>query len=478
MATDADAPLAVLLAVQLPGVDEAELASSLDELQRLVTTLGLQTIGRVTQKRRQLAAGKVVGDGKLEDLATWTGGSGRVEGFVALKKRREKDAREAEDEAGDEDESDQAIEVAASDEVDEHDAAAPSSRKPKDSPLATVVVVDHELTPTQQRNLERATKAEVLDRTSVILEIFSRHAKSREARLQVEVAKLKYLAPRLREGGGGEDRVRGGVGGKGAGETSLELDRRRIRDRIAEVKQELARIEGGANVRRHRRHDALTIALVGYTNAGKSSLMRALTSSEIYVADKLFATLDTTVRALHPRSEPPILVTDTVGFIKKLPHDLVASFRSTLDEANEADLLLHVVDAADPAMLQQFAVTREVLAEIGADTRPSLLVLNKADQLSPEQLAAHRAAYPDAVLMSARSPQDVARLRERIIEHFAGAFATATILLPWADFGKIAQIRAQCQVLSQQDGDAGAQLELRGPAAMLESLAQAYPTIG
>ena len=230
------------------------------------------------------------------------------------------------------------------------------------------MLVDHDLTPTQQRNLEKATGADVLDRTSVILEIFHRHAKTREARLQVEIARLRYLAPRLREGGGGGDRVRGGVGGKGAGESALELDRRRIRDRIAELKHELSRIEGGAKTRRERRSELPTVALVGYTNAGKSSLMRALTSTEVYVADKLFATLDTTVRRLVPPTEPPILVTDTVGFIKKLPHDLVASFRSTLDEAGDADLLLHVVDAGDPAHADQLAVTREVLAEIGADS--------------------------------------------------------------------------------------------------------------
>src|SRR5439155_135369 len=185
---------------------------------------------------------------------------------------------------------------------------------------------------------------EVLERTDVIIEIFQLHASSRPARLQVEIARLTYMAPRLRETGGGE-RQRGGIGLRGAGESSVELDRRKIRDRISELKTELAAIEDESKTRRARRQEALRVALVGYTNAGKSSLMRALTGSHVLVADKLFATLDTTVRALWPESRPRILVSDTVGFIKKLPHDLVASFRSTLDEALEASLLLQIVDA-------------------------------------------------------------------------------------------------------------------------------------
>jgi GTP-binding protein HflX len=170
----------------------------------------------------------------------------------------------------------------------------------------------------------------VLDRSSVIVEIFHRHAKSREARLQVELARLMYVAPRLRETGAGADRQRGGVGGKGAGESAVELDKRKIRDRVAQLREEIAEVQVQAATRRSRRKDARRVALVGYTNAGKSSLMRMLTGSGVYVADKLFATLDTTVRQLHPPAHPPVLVGDTVGFIKKLPHELVASFRSRL----------------------------------------------------------------------------------------------------------------------------------------------------
>ncbi len=232
------------------------------------------------------------------------------------------------------------------------------------------MLVDQDISPSQARNLERATGVEVLDRTAVILAIFQRHARSREARLQVEIARLEYMAPRLRETGGGRDRQGGGIGGRGAGESASELDRRKVRDRVAELRQELASIEHEAGTRRQRREDINTVALVGYTNAGKSSWMRALTGSGVLVEDKLFATLGTTVRALKPETATRVLVSDTVGFIKHLPHDLVASFRSTLDEARECSLLLHIVDASDPAFQAQIDVTREVLASIGADESP------------------------------------------------------------------------------------------------------------
>jgi GTP-binding protein HflX len=209
---------------------------------------------------------------------------------------------------------------------------------------AEFVIIDHEISPNQARNLERATGTQVLDRTGVIVEIFHRHAHSREAKLQVEMARLQYISPRLRESSAAGERRQG----YGAGESDLELNRRKVRDRVAELKEQLDDIQRDNDERRSARRDQLRVALVGYTNAGKSSLMRALTGSEVLVADKLFATLDTTVRALHPEAKPRVLISDTVGFIKNLPHDLVASFRSTLAEALEASLLLFVVDVSDP----------------------------------------------------------------------------------------------------------------------------------
>jgi GTP-binding protein HflX len=454
-------PTAVVAAVQLPNVTDAELESSLEELERLAKTLGLDPIGRVTQRRSGLATGIVLGEGKLVELAGWTGGTGKVEAYQKPGGAQKKDRGREDDEDEEDDDDDEDTTT----DLDDGSASGP----PADA-RAKVVLVDHDLTPTQQRNLEKATGVEVLDRTSVILEIFQRHAKTREARMQVEVARLRYLAPRLREGGGGGDRVRGGVGGKGAGETSLELDRRRIRDRIAEIRHELSQIEGGAKNRRTRRSELPTVALVGYTNAGKSSLMRALTGSDVYVADKLFATLDTTVRRLQPPTEPPILVTDTVGFIKKLPHDLVASFRSTLDEAGAADLLLHVVDAADAAHADQLAVTREVLREIEADDVPSWLLLNKIDRVDEVGRTNLRAHYPNAIQLSAMDKLDVAKLRDLLLEHFVGKLEEAELSVPYA-MQKIAHlIHERTTVLVEEHGDDGTRFVVRAPARVLEDL--------
>ena len=423
----------------------------------------------MTQRRKGLATGIVLGEGKLVELATWTGGTGKVEAYVKPGGKQKKDETDDEDDDDEDEDGDTATSSEPTSDAPEPDDAV-AAEKPAEAPKAKVVLVDHDLTPTQQRNLEKATGVEVLDRTSVILEIFHRHAKTREARMQVEIAKLRYLAPRLREGAGGGDRVRGGIGGKGAGETSLELDRRRIRDRIAELKHELSQIEGGAKTRRTRRSELPTVALVGYTNAGKSSLMRALTSSDVYIADKLFATLDTTVRRLQPPTEPPILVTDTVGFIKKLPHDLVASFRSTLDEAGSADLLLHVVDAADAAMADQLAVTREVLREIDADDVPGWLLLNKIDRVDEVGRTNLRARYPNAIQLSAKDRADVGRLRELLIEHFVGKLEEAELSVPYA-LQKIAHlIHERTTVLVEEHGDEGTRFVVRAPARVLEDL--------
>ncbi len=456
-------PTAVVVAVQLPGITDGELASSVAELERLAKTLGLDPIGRVVQRRARLAPGVVLGKGKLVELSEWTGGSGEVPTFESVVARRRRKEAEADEEA------DAELEDAA-DEPDPDDEPADKVTPPK---RAEVVLVDHDLTPTQHHNLERATGVDVLDRSSVIIEIFHRHAKTREARLQVELARLRYLAPRLRASSGGGDRVRGGIGGKGAGESALELDRRRIRDRIAELNHELAQFKGGAQTRRERRSELPTVALVGYTNAGKSSLMRSLTSTEVYVADKLFATLDTTVRRLVPPTDPPILITDTVGFIKKLPHDLVASFRSTLDEAADADLLLHVVDASDPAHADQLAVTRDVLAEIGADEVPTWLLLNKIDRVDDEARARLADHYPGALQLSAKRPYDVAALRERLIEHFVGALEEVELDIPWSHQRLVHVVHERATVLAETHHDDGTRMRLRAPSGVIEGLREA-----
>ena len=449
MSTSATAPprpRTVLVGVQLPGVSEGELQSSLDELARLAKTLGLDIVARVTQRRDRLAPAAVVGEGKLKELAALTGGSGVVPVGPPSKQREDEAAR-----------------------AEAAEAAAGETPATPDAPRATVVVVDHELSPSQARNLERATGAEVLDRSAVILAIFQRHARSREARLQVEIARLSYVAPRLRETGG-RDRQGGGIGGRGVGESHLELDRRKLRDRIAELREELVAIEREAGTRRRRRGEFGTAALVGYTNAGKSSWMRALTGSGVLVQDKLFATLDTTIRALAPETTPRILISDTVGFIKKLPHDLVASFRSTLDEARDADLLVQVADAADPAFPAQIEVTREVLASLGAAESPHLLVLNKADRLDPtarEQLAHD---WPDALLLSSRDPADIAALRERITAFFERDMVEEELVVPYAQQRVVAEAHATTHVLAESHDEHGTRLRLRAAPETLARL--------
>ncbi|MCC6214660.1 MAG: GTPase HflX [Polyangiaceae bacterium] len=456
-------PRAVVLGVQLPGVSDGDFESSIVELERLAATLGLEPVARVVQRRDFLAAAAVVGRGKLDELAAVTGGTGKVPTRARRKKRRiDEPAPESS-----EDDGELESEGAEGDEPASGCADAPA-RWPEHE-RAGVVLVDHDITPSQARNLELATGAEVLDRTSVILSIFQRHARSRVAKLQVELARLEYVAPRLRESSSGGDRVRGGKS-KGAGESSLELDRRRIRDRMAELRRQIAEAAEGARVRRVRRTDASVVALVGYTNAGKSSLMRALTGSEVYVADKLFATLDTTVRVLVPETRPRILVSDTVGFIKSLPHSLVASFRSTLEEAREADLLLHVVDAADPAFRAQLAVTREVLEEIGAGEVPSLLILNKRDLLPEGSEAALLAEYPEALVVSARRPGDVAALHRALVDWFERDLVTATVHVPHAKQRLLGVVHDECRVLSERWDEAGAELAIRAPAAVLGRL--------
>jgi GTPase len=443
--TEAPRPKAVLVSVQLPGITDAEQQSSLKELKRLCQTLGFEVVGEVTQKRKGLGAATLLGKGKLVELAAWTGGTGFVpKGPPGKTKGTEEDEEEEEDET------------------------EPLHLEAPPAPRATFVVIDHELSPRQLRNIESATSAEVLDRTGVIIEIFHRHASSRPARLQVEIARLTYVAPRLRATGGGE-RQRGGVGLRGAGESSMELDRRKIRDRIAELKTELAAIDDESKTRRARRQEALRVALVGYTNAGKSSLMRALTGSHVFVADKLFATLDTTVRALWPESRPRILVSDTVGFIKKLPHDLVASFRSTLDEALEASLLLQVVDAADPVFRAQMQVTREVLDEIGAGDVPSIVVLNKIDKVAQIEREGLLKEFPAALLVSAKDPADVRRVRDAIIGAFEADMTEVDLVVPYDAGSAIGEVH-KVHVISESYAEDGVHYRLRAPESAIERI--------
>jgi GTP-binding protein HflX len=398
---------AIVASVQLPKVGDVEFEASLTELRQLAKTLGFEVVGKFTQKRAGFDSGAYFGKGKREEL-----------------------------------------------------------RLLREQAAADVVLIDHEISPSQQFALTKEVGCEVMDRTMVILEIFHRHASSRYARAQVEIARLGYMAPRMREAAkeaGPKDRGRSGTGGRSGGESHGELDRRKIRDRIAELQKELDGMgleRRTQRARRQEREGLARVALVGYTNAGKSTLMRALTASEALVADKLFATLDTTVRALHPETVPRVLVSDTVGFIKNLPHGLVASFKSTLDEALEASLLLHVVDASDAGFERQLAVTEEVLAEIGAEGVPRLLVFNKIDRGGDE--TALRAKHPDCIVMSAKREGDVARLHEAIVAFFQRDLVEAELFLPWSEQKLRGQIFATCTVLEERSDAEGAFLRVRG----------------
>ncbi|WNG55770.1 GTPase HflX [Archangium gephyra] len=466
-------PLAVLVGVQLPGVSDTEHAADLAELGRLVHTLGYEVVATVSQRRDKLAAGTVLGSGKLAELARLTGGGGTVASRAHGHKSKARERWEAEAEEAEEQEAEAASdeEVAEDDELPVDELEAEASEEPL-AAKPTVVVVDHELSPSQLSNLERATGAQVYDRTGVIVDIFHRHARSREAKMQVEIARLNYLAPRLRESTGSRERQQG----RGSGDSAVELDRRKIRDRLAELREGLATIQQDQENRRYARRDQLRVALVGYTNAGKSSLMRALTGSEVLVADQLFATLDTTVRALQPETRPRVLISDTVGFIQKLPHDLVASFRSTLDEALEASLLLYVVDGSDPTWESQLEVTRSVLREIGAQSVPSRLLFNKADRLTPEAREALLQQHPEARILSAHSPDDVAALRQTLIEFFEGSMIEAELVIPYARQGRIGEVYEHARVLSEAYDETGRRLKLRALPAAMARLTRAFET--
>ncbi len=422
---------AVLFSVQTHGVSDEENDSSLLELRRLVKTLGLEVVATLTQRRPKPEMGTLLGAGKLKELAGYTGGTGIVEGF----------SRKSEDETSDDDEESSSDDPIA-----------------KNSVKADVVVYDGEISTKQLKNLEQATGVEVLDRTGVILEIFSRHAKSREALIQVEIAKLTYLAPRIRASHIGGDRQGGSLGAKGAGETSHELDKRRIRDRISELKTRLVGIRDEQIRRRSRRKENFQVSLVGYTNAGKSSLMRKLTGSDVFVQDKLFATLDTRVKAMQPAAFPPVLISDTVGFIKKLPLDLVASFQSTLDEAIAASLLLFTVDASDPAFRSQLAVTQSVLREIGGEKIPSRLIMNKIDKLTTGELEALRCEFPDGIFISAHNPENVAFLRKKILQYFESNMIETTMVIPYDKGRFLGQLRTKASIINETHDETGTEV--------------------
>lgn len=343
---------------------------------------------------------------------------------------------------------------------------------------ADVVIFDDELSPSQQSNLERAFRepTKVIDRTALILDIFGEHARTREGRLQVQLAQLQYVLPRLRGMWShlvGEQ-TRGGIGSRfGQGESQLEVDRRLIRKRIATLREELRRLERRRSVQSKARWESgiYRVALVGYTNAGKSTLLNRLTGSDVYVQDELFATLDPTTRSLDLESGRKITLTDTVGFIQKLPTTLIESFKSTLAEALAADLILKVVDAADPHAAKELEAVDQVLAEIGAAGIRSLVVYNKCDLLSDEERRDLSLAHPESVQISALQGNGANALLYRIAQEASEGDSTITVLVPYDKGMLVKMVHERCQVIREEYVQEGLKATIRASERMREYLA-------
>jgi GTPase len=383
----------------------------LEELTRLVDTAGAEVVGRIAQHIVAPNPATLIGEGKVGEVAG---------------------------------------EVAASD--------------------ASLVIFDEELSPVQGANLERELKVRVMDRAEVILDIFSTRARSHEAKLQVELAQLEYLLPRLTRMWTHLSRIRGGIGLRGPGETQLETDRRIIRRKIQGLKAKLKDVEKHRENLRAGRDPMLSVALVGYTNAGKSSLLRSLSGQhEIVVEDRLFATLDTLTREVDLGEGQRARVTDTVGFIRKLPHHLVASFRATLEEARAADVLLHVVDASHPDWEGQLRVVEKVLAELGLADRPVILVFNKMDAVpdAPGFTRRLRELHPTAILTSTMRTDGLAQLKTRLRELDRAGRVSVLVRVPLADGARLAELYREGEVLNrEQVGDAYQLLVRLDPSRM------------
>jgi GTP-binding protein HflX len=392
-------------------IDGREPGEPLAELKELLRTAGVETVGMATQQRPKPDPDRYFGRGRLEEVKA---------------------------------------QIAAED--------------------ANVVACDDELLPRQERNLETALGVPVVDRTAVILDIFADHAHSAEGKLQVELAQLEYNMARMRGLWTHLERLGGGIGTRGPGESQIETDRRLARDRIAALRRRLRQTEKNRGVMRAQREESHipSVALAGYTNAGKSTLLNALTGAEVGVANRLFETLDPTTRNFE-LSGRDYLLTDTVGFIEKLPHQLVEAFKATLEETTLADLIVHVVDASETEerrMLDMHAVD-EVLEEIGAGEKPRLLVLNKADLLTDEERHEVELAHQDAVLVSAIAGDGLDDLRDLIERSFAETLTEVELLIPYSQGGRLHELHEVAGELERTDGPDGVLVHARVPSAEL-----------
>ena len=333
-------------------------------------------------------------------------------------------------------------------------------------------IFDDELSPAQQRNIESVMGIRILDRTALILDIFAQRARTNEGKLQVELAQLQYTLPRIMGKGLMLSRLGGGIGTRGPGETKLEVDRRRIRDRIAFIKDQIEKVKAVRSLHRSKRkkNNVFEVSLVGYTNAGKSTLLNTLTNSDIYAKDQLFATLDPTTRQLTLPNKQEIIITDTVGFIQRLPHQLIAAFRSTLEVVTEADLLVHVIDVSHELYKEQAAAVHEVLKEIGAETKPVITVYNKIDKLPPDSKLTDRLALEeDTVCISAAKKLNLEVLQQMIETHLKSKAVEVTLCIPYAETAKAAQLHETAKVLEQEYTENGAVMKVILPVEDLEA---------
>ncbi len=393
---------AVLVGVEAPGEDPAQVAYSLEELARLADTAGADVIRQVVQKRSRPDAATWLGRGKSEELAETCRESG-----------------------------------------------------------AGLVIFDRELSPAQARNLEDITGVRVIDRTQLILDIFARRARTREGKLQVELAQLNYLLPRLTGRGAELYRLGGGIGTRGPGETRLEVDRRRIRKRITDLNAEIREIKKHRDLlRRGRKEIPLPlVALVGYTNAGKSTVLKNLTGAGVLVEDKLFATLDPTTRRVVLPNNETILLTDTVGFIQNLPHHLVAAFRATLEEVVEADLLIHVVDFSHPNMEGQIDAVNQVLESLGAAAKPVIMAYNKIDLLTDNVILPAEKRTP-SVEMSALSGHGLDDLLVAVGRALSSRRIRTVFFIPYEKGGLLSMLHEKGRVLKEEPGEEGITVEV------------------
>ena len=404
---------------------EGSLASaenSLRELSRLAETAGSEVLDGLIQRRSRIDAATYVGSGKARELAGIVGAAG-----------------------------------------------------------ADTVICDGELTPSQLRNLEGVVRVKVIDRTALILDIFAQHARSREGKAQVELAQLQYMLPRLRGWGeslsrqaGGRVAGGGGIGTRGPGETKIETDRRRLRARISRLQKDITGMSTGRKVQRGQRRRAVpSVVIAGYTNAGKSSLLNVLTGAGVLVEDALFATLDPAVRRAETPSGRAFTLTDTVGFVRHLPHQLVDAFRSTLEETAEADLIVHVVDGSDAEPEAQIAAVRTVLAEIGAGHVPELVVVNKIDSADPVVLQGVRAKEPGSLSISAKTGAGLAALRDAIEAALPRLDVQVKVTIPYSRGDLVARAHSEGEVLTAEHSADGTLLEARVPPGLAAQLGAA-----